>query len=624
MTSDNNFQEVKLFIKHILKKRGIVGIKKTTRVGVTTNTIIESIAKGKKILVIMPTNKLCDEKCDLILNKFPNKNCYVLGANYKICKKVQEEISINENLRNFPFHSRDCKGCEYDCLFREIIFSDLDVLFMTSQKLSMIPFRVDENSTKETQKLVELIRNHFDIVLVDEIMYQLTNLTDSISTKKLGIVKNQLLSIKELTNTDSKFLDYVNKTLSYYNKIKDSTIYFKPIKGFNIDIDIKKYQNLLKDRFVQGENTLSIVELFNICYNKTNIFLLKNYKKEVFIVSIPNIDVLNRLSIFFKDKLIILTDAGFPHIMERNQNIEIDFGTFMNLPYESVTIPNEGDPLNTNNWLLVVADKKKVTQKTYNHDKKKHKEKAIEFVRKIRDLFSEKCVILAPNKIIHRELKTNWYYRDDKSRGVDISEGVKRLGFLLAPTLPERSLLPLAYLFKGHIKQNGRILSKINTIEFKLRCMEEVSTFINSATRQKSPNGKYFSITFLYGIRKEDVNNLFSTIGVRTPHIIEIYKQDTLIQTAYYIDKLWVDFGKTILDKEGVEDIAILSYVCWKINSLKYSNKDFSFKNLIENSVTYKNKDEVNRIKQILSDYRYIISRLVGEVELKVLLSTMK
>jgi hypothetical protein len=611
MIENKDFQIVDDFCADVVKnKRRVVGIMKTTRVGVTTGVINQCILQGKPLIVLLPTLKLCNEKCLFFRNKYPDKTIEMLRDNSTICTVLRQELSENESLREFPYQPRKCNGCNEDCEYRRIIDSKPDVLFMTPQKFSHIHHSNDVKSLDG--KLELLLREHFKVIFLDEVMYLLANFqkTLSINTEML----NQWYSycLRYDTEMDIKLAEHIIQLRKEIHLFSSNAEICKNVSSFIPDSssDIYKYLRLLRNRYQEGDMQTSSLANFYLMIIHSNLSLYKK-NNHISLVGINYLDVLVRAAYYFGDKLMILCDAGFPRVTFNRQTTEIDFGQYLDKPYQVLTVPNEGDPLDTNSMLLVVVNNRKVTVTNFWKDKENQLQ-AKAFIDAIKRQFPNNSLTLAPNKRIKELLNTDWYYRDDKSRGIDIPSGCKILGFLLSPTLPPKSLMPLAYKLKGFVIKNGNALRIPSNIEEHLRSFEEISTFINSSTRQKSPDGSYKSITFLFGITLEQVKKFYTTSGIKAPSIIQVtssLKQSNLFEIFHYIEKLWLSEEWS---RDTVNDLSFIALILLKLENMVQDDENITFNSLrrkINHNMTV---FEATKLKNAIRKYRYIIDRSIG------------
>jgi len=196
---------------------------KTTRVGVTTATVLEAVKANRKILVVEPTNKICEEVFTNIYKRAKEKGFAfkgaVVGANMKICLKCIQEIEEARKesgmsgsqvleMMKLPFllkgnciSSDETQECPYyDSVFPNgmavtphgdetpLIECDLhkqicalatilqflpfyDVVFITYDKLRILFQQVFSSpfESLESNIIIDEFLSRFDIVLMDEI-----------------------------------------------------------------------------------------------------------------------------------------------------------------------------------------------------------------------------------------------------------------------------------------------------------------------------------------------------------------------------------------------------------------------------------------------------------------------
>lgn len=134
---------------------------KSPRAGFTTSIILAALQKGKKILIVEPTNRLIDET----IKTAAGNDLTVIEAN-RFCFKLQIMAQQDHLLEEIPSVLPACKNCEYEnCSLASVAenLRERNVAAITLSKL--LTLRIS-SSERAKEILGELQK--FDIVLFDE------------------------------------------------------------------------------------------------------------------------------------------------------------------------------------------------------------------------------------------------------------------------------------------------------------------------------------------------------------------------------------------------------------------------------------------------------------------------
>lgn len=218
---DSRWSSILNKIKEVFDSKDHLVLWKSTRAGVTTTIIYEAKQRKKKILVLVPTNKIAIETFQTAINIVKSKtgqivNGAILSSNVKSCLLLKfTEHELNRKKKANPswgnrklawnkllYHTKPtCKGCRFKSstaslplykgntsevlvplfeskvtdfdkrqgwcayqTFRKHI-KKLDVVFLTYAKLNSL--RTAKN--KENLDIMNVLINEFDVVFLDEI-----------------------------------------------------------------------------------------------------------------------------------------------------------------------------------------------------------------------------------------------------------------------------------------------------------------------------------------------------------------------------------------------------------------------------------------------------------------------
>lgn len=270
LESIDNFSQVLRIIENVIDTKENTILKKTTRVGATSSTVLCALADKKNILVICPTNKIANDTFSDISKLAHEKGLFfsgaVIGANTKLCLKCMNEIvKIRDEFKTQPLIAIDklpfllrekCNGddkvCKYfyDTYTNGVVINDkgirtpviesqidpprcafstifhhinrYNVVFLTYDKVRVLIHQLYEgNTTEEIEDIINSLLSGFDVVLLDEVsrfinsptteltlFKQKRKLDDNyIETDEIITIKNILREIRHLPGSDRERWD---------------------------------------------------------------------------------------------------------------------------------------------------------------------------------------------------------------------------------------------------------------------------------------------------------------------------------------------------------------------------------------------------------------------------------
>jgi hypothetical protein len=213
-----NFQSVIEPIRKIIQDGENTIIKKTTRVGVTSSTVLTALEEDKRILVVCPTNKIASETFYNISILAHQEGLIfsgaVIGSNARLCLKCMEEITrVRQNfisshliaIDKLPFMLREkCRQPNRQCEHFTHTFPDgvihnengvptpilqsqltppycafstiynhihrYNVVFMTYDKVRVLIHQLrSDRTTTEMEEIISDLLNNFEVILLDEV-----------------------------------------------------------------------------------------------------------------------------------------------------------------------------------------------------------------------------------------------------------------------------------------------------------------------------------------------------------------------------------------------------------------------------------------------------------------------
>jgi len=578
---DNSFELHNKVAQDILNKPTdkIIELFKVRGAGVTISLCLNAYRQKKKILIVVPTNAIAQET---IINKLkelePNINIIQATDNRQFCLKLSNECKKYPSLRNMKFCLK-CRKCKYPkCDYQKFVKNRYDIKVLTYSKLV---------GALKNEKMLNAILDS-DVIILDEIV--------------MGLLKKGYITIKtkakyriEMMKRDfEKFLPY-SKAFNLNNTMKDrfweavgftileiqdkismleksqkekylgpfNNTWHDEIKEFNLNIKViwRHIQELNK----KGYRT-DLLEELALILKCEKYFIIKdgdNIKLTTFEKN--DLDNLKKLPLIFKNKLIVITDAGYPY--------EIDFSKLLGQSTERITFGEGGDILGTNKKLLIVADTKQVSANIFYRDTSLQ-QRAKNFL----DRFENEDTIKASlNKYISNKLSIQHYYRHSELRGI---EQKKRRGvFIMPPNIPKHSYITIALNFMGKIILDNTPISDVKKISEILNRIEERSTFINNVTRIKDSAGNEKSIAFCWGIKIEKVRDLLYIPNVYMPFIIQPLREGEFEEFPKLFEDLW---RKYEWNEHSCKDISILASLIRRIH--KQVNKEMNLGTFLNNN----------------------------------------
>jgi hypothetical protein len=605
---------------------------KTTRAGLTTTIIRAATFHQKRILVLVPTNEIArsvfTKALKLVYEKYGEKiDGAVLSSNKTSCLKLTFNI---EDLRkkkkenpdwgpskrveweHLPFHSkpscviesedgqrRECPHyrevytfphrtedgtpypiidsdnsqykllqvkqgyCAYQTVMQRIF--DYDVLFITYDKMASLIM----NTEKESQSLLGMIFDAFDVVFLDEIsnLVQASPLSVTVYEETLadmGKKQIQLLAEDfimnlntELSKIDSppnmfnkkSFEPYSTTTMDNLRLLTtefclhyDRFIRERKFAGEFDDVKCWKIENFLlnggKERLDEfRENFFAYYSLISNYTKKTNeslpnlIKMISLLQSDIWwLQSTPTVDKRTSASFVTSPKIrkvtgfinemhsrgkqIILTDATMP-LAKPSDIFGLDFERFI-----------IGDPRNTCDKQLVIADTKtrnvkdllmkppkRIKNQEYNDDMLN----LISFINEVcQSHGTENVLVVIPNKVVFFILmdlkrkklippKVSVTYYRSEET-IGVEKSERVMISICPPTPPRYSSLWLAnYYQEQGLFVDDEDVGSVRELSLRLERMNEHQTFYQTIGRVKDPSSQVFSVVYCWGISYKKV-----------------------------------------------------------------------------------------------------------------------
>lgn len=302
-------------------------IDKTTRVGVTTSTIISAVESGYRCLVLVPTNRIGyqtgAEAQEIARSKYKiDVKIGVYGSNLNTCLKLEglrrqlvERFGNKVMIDKMPEVPKStCNECEYEfevlpidnvvyksssdsgkCAYATITsrLEEFDILFMTFAKFHGITCS-DPNTIPINLDDVK----QFDKIIIDEVSMFVQEKTDTLVFKTSTRKRYESEADKWKEKTEEYFvIDYIKRDISRLSKWSSSITceelvkYLSKFMEVYEDLNIKKGEFVIleNDTFNPGEHKMFMRDYFNY-YN-----LLMRFVIDTNLDILPAVDLLRLL-----------------------------------------------------------------------------------------------------------------------------------------------------------------------------------------------------------------------------------------------------------------------------------------------------------------------------------------
>lgn len=563
---DNLHEKLAKLIKS--KKRHF--LRKTTRSGTTTATIIQSLRLGKKLLMIAPTNRIYDETLKEALEIGLEDNWfntlkplhYRIGSNLEICEKINEYKEIADI---FPFFLKPrCSKCDlsglkeewkYNNITQELDFSikktkkpkcyfqkvldeleSYNIIYLSTQKFKTL-INASKHS-KEARKILNELVEWSDLVFFDECYHLL-----SVNFKEMNLFvdngKNQIDNLSEVKktieklrdiHTESGFLDDFETFIkNLQDKIKDiisttteskcmkiSETTYTTLKVSNGDF--VKWYSLMIDYFKKTNdvNIKQLVKLF-LSLSAKKLYIQQHIsfdgERRIVLASVDDIEsMINWINQL--DKPFLMTDAVYPPVD-------------LNKLFNNLNEVNINDPMDTAKTQTIIISQQ---YDPFYKGSEFKREKLIKFLKKYG---SEKRFFLVSQSILYKKyindilkderLKQvrvnaikNTYHRNPLTIGV--KSELRRMLCVGSSFIPRHSYDYIAGIYKkmGYFSDKYNVQDISNVLENH----EARQTLFQTLSRVKDPFGKEKNEVFVFGMKGDVIANWFKQLGIAVPRII--------------------------------------------------------------------------------------------------------
>jgi|LGVF01.1.fsa_nt_gb hypothetical protein len=516
---------------------------KTTRAGCTTALAAESLNREEPFLMVVPTNNIAQKTIVQDAQKYSDmKDSYIIHIKSNhFCLRNEELCEIYPDLKRLPILPLPgkCTECEYYdyCPITEILRKPhANGYVLTYQKLVALLLSMGHHPNTTAEKIIDIVSGCKNIVFdeIHEIQY---GKSSSLTVYDDSDDKNKRIDFSKYIHLHEDY-KYIFKLLTNFKMLLNEEEIESNIQGCKWDADDEDHwKHHINRQLVNNWTTLSIKEngdetktiiaiyeeIIDLTKNRTKydlkIYDILDIYKILNIVTSESISLtavkdngntkvnMIAVDIFFanmiksfiqsienKDKRMFLTSAticSFDYsklLMDHKQMLKITFGL-------------GGDPMNTNDKMLIIADKKRYNSiGTNSYFKKKD-----EILMRIKMILGA----YGPNecKIVAMNIK----HAIDLQKDLDALGIIKEVTYYKAPELmgvsaKERVLIAVGMAYKPANAYDG-ITTTLNSSRTLLYESIQSDTW-QAWSRVKDPSGTNPSLIFALGCRGDACKNI--------------------------------------------------------------------------------------------------------------------
>lgn len=529
---------------------------KTTRAGATTSLLVESLDRYERFLCIVPTNRIATKTIVEDVKKFterPNPTIIRIPANHncKLNQKLIEEYPDLEKLPVMPLADK-CDQCDFydECYVTAVLRNPkADGFVLTYSKIYALILAAKSKPNTHAGKVLEVIRNPKNILLdeVHELQFgKLTSLTVHDNTGYFNLDKyiplmSDFPSIRKTITAFSLILSdstIQNSIFEVHAETEDSGFYSRHIRKIlpnpspeagdddkenRVNLIVGTYSEIIeltkkrKRYHLSMEDILDLYKLLSISLN-SNVAIHGIRDGDVVKVQLSEIDI------YFMDLLrsfITSMEQDKKRILLTSATIgSFDYGSLFHagMRPRKYMFGGNGDPLNTNSKMLIMADSKRYhavgRNSLYN--------KRNEIIAKIRAILAayggENCLIVTLNKSEAEKL-------ENALKGIGIEHDVTyyKSSDLMGVSATQRIMIAVG-LAKKPVNSYDVITNSVDESRIMLTEAEHFDTW-QAWSRVKDPEGIEQSVVFALGCTVEECEAL-TAYGFNRKVEIETYERN--------------------------------------------------------------------------------------------------
>lgn len=517
-------------------KNDILLTHKTTRAGCTTALAAESLNRKEPFLMVVPTNNIAQKTIVTDAKKYSDtKDPYIIHIKSNhFCIKNEELCEQYPDLKRLPILPlpAKCSECEYYdfCPITEIIRKpNSDGYVLTYQKLVALLLSMGNHPNTTAEAIIDIVSSCRNIVF------------DEIHEIQYG--KSSSLTVYDNSNTENKRIDfskymqlhteyrYIFKMLTNFKMLlSEEEIEFN-IQGCKWDADEEDHWKHHSHRQIEnnwtdistkdnGDITKTIIAIYEEIIDLTKE--RKKYDLKIYDV----LDLYKILNIVTSESIsltaikdggdikvnMVAIDVFFTNMIKSfiqsiengNRRVFLTSATICSYDYpglladnkkmKKITFGSGGDPMNTNNKMLILADKKRYNSIGTNSYFKK-KDEILMRIKEILEAYgNDECKIVAMN-IKHAIDLQN----DLKALKIEKQVTYYKSPELMGVSADERVLIAVGMAYKPANAYDG-ITKTLKCSRTLLHESIQSDTW-QAWSRVKDPSGENPSLVFALGCR---------------------------------------------------------------------------------------------------------------------------
>jgi len=519
-------------------KNDILLTHKTTRAGCTTALAAESLNRKEPFLMVVPTNNIAQKTIVNDAKKYSDiENPYIIHIKSNhFCLKNEELCEKYPDLNRLPILPlpEKCNSCEYYnvCPITEIIRNpNASGYVLTYQKLVALLLSMGNHPNTTAEKIIDIISSCKNIVFdeIHEIQY---GKSSSLTVYDNSNDKNKRLEFDKYIKLHEDY-KYIYKMLTNFKMLLGEEEIERNIQGCKWDAEEDDHWKHHSNRQIEnnwtdisvkdnGDITKTIIaiyeEIIQLTKERTkydlNIYdILDLYK----ILNIITSESIALTAIKDKNEIkvnMIAVDVFFLNMLKSfmqsiengNRRMFLTSATICSYRYgdmfannekmKKITFGSGGDPMNTNEKMLILADKKRFNSiGKYSYFKRK--DEILINIKTILAVYgNDECKIVTINIKHAHELE-----KDLEALGIEKQVTYYKSPELMGVSANERVLIAVGMSYKPANAYDG--ITK--TLECSRTLLYESvhSDTWQAWSRVKDPSGETPSLIFALGCRGE-------------------------------------------------------------------------------------------------------------------------
>ena len=577
--------------EEIVRKRKHIQVFKTTRAGVTTSLVLSAVENGKRVIILEPTNELCEKKLQEIMKvgesyseRIPKFKGIALTDNRTMCLDLMEFATtirqkfnvFQSEFDKFPFAvKRSCDKCFYrnyevpfeagtplcksnpvkkQCALITAMrrFGESSVISMTYSKFQNLLKAVDVGS-KYAEDLVGQLQL-FDIIVFDEfshytdtpaldILMSSTWIDGKKAYDMLAQLGEKVRALRRWKDNHTTFKlenfgdDFITRLDESMRSIDKASVKLREVLDdedtVEIQLNMMQFVGPLFD--YMEEKNLSVIEILNMLQITEELPVALtdtpglDYQHEYHVKKPPIFDHTRNFTSRFGGQIIV-TDATMPKVTPQ-EVFGVEFERY-----------NVGDPNETAKKTMYYCDDWEFY--AGNTDASKQVVALDSVVNRLKNVFKyykpETVMVVAPSILTSKQIQSKMkeqgypfmnitYQRSDMTIGRDCPFRV--MVMVGTPYAPQNTFDWLT-VFDADV-------DKKELLEWNAR-----KWIFQSASRVKDPDGAVNSVVIGVGVPYKNASKLFDSQYLVSPPMVEPSEKEFERQVLKSLH--WKQYGTQI------------------------------------------------------------------------------